>query len=190
MPQHLVARGNNRLPCFFEDQDRRVYLGYLREYSAELACEIHAYVLMTNHIHLLVTCREPGGISRFMQVLNRRYSRYFNRAHGRTGTLYEGRFRSCLIETERYFLAVMRYIELNPVRAGMVALPGDYPWSSHRANASGIPGGLLTPHPIYLGLAAALEGRKWAYQRLFETAIPDDDIQIIRGSTLKGVPLK
>ena len=113
---------------------------------------MHAYVLMTNHVHLLVTGREPRSISRFMQQLNRRYSRYFNKAHERTGTLYEGRFGSSHIESERYFFTVMRYIEINPVRAGMVRHPGDYPWSSHRQNACGAPNGLLTPHPLFIGL--------------------------------------
>jgi putative transposase len=190
MPQHLVVRGNNRLPCFFNDQDRRVYLGYLGEYAVAQACEIHAYVLMTNHVHLLATAREAGAMSRFMQVLNRRYSRYANKAHGRTGTLYEGRFRSCLIETERYFLAVMRYIELNPVRAGMVAHPSEYQWSSYLWNSSGAPAGFLTPHPVYLGLSATREGRRKAYQSLFGSDMDDEDLENIRGSTAKCKPLK
>ena len=158
MPQHLIVRGNNRLPCFIDDRDRNLYLSYLQEYSLANGCEIHAYVLMTNHVHLLATGREAMGVSRFMQVLNRRYARYFNKAHERTGTLYEGRFRSSLIQTERNFFAVMRYIELNPVRAGMVATPGEYRWSSHRENVGGAPRGLVTPHPLYDQLGASPGG--------------------------------
>jgi putative transposase len=190
MPQHLVVRGNNRLPCFFDDQDRHVYLAYLGEYAKTYSCEIHSYVLMTNHVHLLATAREPGAISSFMQVLNRRYSRYANKAHERTGTLYEGRFRSCLVETDRHFLAVMRYIELNPVRAGMVAHPADYRWSSYRLNASGRPSGILTPHPVYLELANAPEDRREAYRRLFGQAMTTEDLEHIRSGISKGKPLK
>src|SRR2546422_6579877 len=149
-PQHLIARGNNRGPCFFNDRDRRVFLKYLGEACVIHECDVHALVLMTNHVHLLATGKRPGSISRTMQSVERRYSRYVNSAYGRTGTLYDGRFKSSIVETGAYFLACMRYIELNPVRAGMVAMPADFAWSSFRQNSSGLPKGLITAHAEYL----------------------------------------
>ncbi len=148
LPRHLWIRGNNRLPCFLDVQDRHVYLAYLGESLESSNTELHAFVLMTNHVHLLATGIEADSVSRFMQQLNRRYSRYFNKAHDRTGTLYEGRYQSRVVETDPHFLGEMRYIERNPVKAGMVQHPGDYPWSSYWQNACGDPGGLLTPHPL------------------------------------------
>jgi REP-associated tyrosine transposase len=180
VPRHLVVRGNNRLPCFVEDEDRGVYLNYLQESLLASKTEVHAYVLMTNHVHLLATGREADSVSRFMQQLNRRYSRYFNKAHSRTGTLYEGRYRSKLIQTEKHFLAAMRYIERNPVRAGMVANPAEYPWSSHRQNARGAPAGMLTPHPLYEGLGKDPDNRSRAYRNLFELPDDEQDLQVIR----------
>lgn len=182
MPQHLVVRGNNRLPCFFEDRDRHVYLDYAREHSAGLACDIHAFVLMTNHVHIVATGREPGAISRFMQVLNRRYARYVNKAYDRTGTLYEGRFRSVLIVTDRQFFTAMQYVERNPVVAGLVKAPGDYPWSSFRENAKGAPGGLLTAHPLYCQLGATPGDRSRAYLRMFTDAVDPNDLATIRAT--------
>ena len=185
MPQHLWIRGNNRLPCFFEELDRHVYLGYLNEASIVSASEVHAYVLMTNHVHLLATGREPRSLSRLMQAVNRRYSRYFNKAHERTGTLYESRYRSSLVQTERYFFALMRYIELNPVRAGMVQHPGGYPWSSYRQNALGAPAGVLTAHPLYCQLGTTPSDRSHAYRRLFSMPMDDDTISEIRTALKK-----
>jgi len=172
IPRHLWVRGNNRQPCFVEDKDRFVYLDYLQESLVASKTEVHAYVLMTNHVHLLATGREPNSVSRFMQQLNRRYARYFNKAHSRTGTLYEGRYRSSLIETDRYFFTAMRYIECNPVEAGMVGHPEEYPWSSFRQNSCGSPGGVITPHPLYDGLGQCPADRRCAYRRLFE--LPED----------------
>lgn len=179
-PRHLWIRCNNRLPCFLEDQDRHVYLTYLGESLESSNTDLHAFVLMTNHVHLLATGQEADSVSRFMQQLNRRYSRYFNKAHDRTGTLYEGRYQSRLVETDSHFLGEMRYIERNPVKAGMVQHPGDYPWSSYWQNASGEPGGLLTPHSVYQELGSSPEARGLAYRRLFE--LPDEDrkLEVIR----------
>jgi putative transposase len=180
MPCHLWVRGNNRLPCFIGDEDRRIYLSYLAESAESFSTEVHAFVLMTNHVHLLVTGREPRSISRFMQQVNRRYSRYFNKAHDRTGTLYEGRFGSSHIESERYFFTAMPYIESNPVRAGLVRHPGDYPWSSHRQNASGAPDGLLTPHPLFIGLGGDPASRARAYLALFDLPEDEEALKVIR----------
>jgi putative transposase len=180
MPCHLWVRGNNRLPCFLEDDDRLVYLNYLGESCVGSSTDLHAFVLMTNHVHLLATGREPGSISRFMQQLNRRYSRFFNKAHGRTGTLYERRFGSSHIQTEPYFFTTMRYIESNPVRAGMVLHPRDYQWSSYRQNASGLPNGLLTPHPLYGCLGRDVESRAQAYRALFDLPEDEETLKVIR----------
>ena len=173
-------RGNNRAPFFHSDQDRHVFLRYLREALDETGCVIHAYVLMTNHVHLLVTSREPGAISRLMQSVGRRYARYVNFTQDRTGTLFEGRFKSSVVDSERYFLTVMRYIELNPVRAGMVPHPGAYPWSSFRQNASGEPSGLVVAHPQYEALGHDRQSRRRAYLSLFELDIEDETLHEIR----------
>lgn len=153
VPQHVIQRGNNREVCFFEEQDYTVYLSKLAEYAEKLEVEVHAFVLMTNHVHLLMTPISTGNISRLMQSLGRYYVRYINKKYDRTGTLWEGRYKSTLIDSEAYLLTVSRYIELNPVRANMVEQPGEYPWSSFRANALGVPIKLITPHEIYLRLA-------------------------------------
>jgi len=180
LPQHLILRGNNRTACFHSDLDRHVFLKYLREALEETGCVMHAYVLMTNHVHLLVTAHEAGVISRLMQSVGRRYARYVNTSQNRTGTLFEGRFKSSVVDTELYFLTVMRYIELNPVRAGMVVHPGDYPWSSFRQNASGAPSGLVTPHPQYEALGHDGLARRQAYLALFDGEFSDEALHEIR----------
>jgi putative transposase len=187
LPQHVWIRGNNRLPCFFTDKDRHVYLGYVKEESAERSCDVHAYVLMTNHVHLLVTGRKEGALSRFMQLLNRRYCRYVNQAHERTGTLYEGRFNSSQVLTDHYFLALMRYIELNPVRAAMVPSPGDYRWSSHAQNATGSPAGFLVEHPVYTALGSNRFERSVAYRHLFDVALDEPTLARIRRGIRQNV---
>ncbi len=137
IPQHVVQRGNNRLPCFLDDEDRQRYLQCLPQVLLRFGCRLHAYVLMNNHVHLLLTPEESGAVSRLMHTFARNYAGLFNGRHGRTGTLWEGRYKACLVDSGSYFLACSRYIELNPVRAWMVAQPGDHPWSSHGANAAG-----------------------------------------------------
>jgi putative transposase len=180
VPQHLIQRGNNRSACFFEEQDRFAYLDYLRETSQRNACAIHAYVLMTNHIHLLVTGGKKGAVSAMMQALGLRYVRYINRVYRRTGTLFEGRFKSSLVQSERYLLTCYRYIELNPVRAALVADPGDYRWSSYRHHALGDPNGLITDHSEYLSLGDTPGERRSAYTELIKEVLPDEDIAAIR----------
>ncbi|GAA5525253.1 hypothetical protein Maes01_01818 [Microbulbifer aestuariivivens] len=137
VPQHVIQRGNNRQVCFGCEDDFIAYAGWLRDYAEEYAVEVHAWVFMTNHVHLLVTPLEERAVSKMMQALGRMYVRYFNGAYQRSGTLWEGRYRSCLVQSEDYLLHCYRYIELNPVRAGMVKDPGKYCWSSYGANALG-----------------------------------------------------
>ena len=137
VPVHVVQRGNNRQAVFFDDSDYRAYLSWIREGCERYGCEIHAYVLMTNHVHLLATPQATNSISRMLQYVGRRYVPYINHTYGRTGTLWEGRFKASLIHAEGYLLTCYRYIELNPVRAQMVEAPELYRWSSFRANALG-----------------------------------------------------
>jgi len=178
--QHVVQRGNDRAPCFFQEADDLRYLQDLHEASVHHGCSLHAYVLMTNHVHLLVAPGSEGGVSRMMQAVGRRYVRYINDSSGRTGTLWEGRYKASLVDSERYVLACYRYIELNPVRAGLVAAPDQYRWSSHAANAQGAYDRLLTPHPVYLGLAPEPAQRLAHYRNLVEQAIPEDELASIR----------
>ncbi|GAW97700.1 transposase [Colwellia marinimaniae] len=137
IPQHVIQRGNNRNACFLLDRDRQYYLNKLQEYSQKFNVKIHAYVLMNNHVHLLLSPEEKFSVSLLMQSLGRSYVRYFNKSYKRSGTLWEGRFKSSLIDSENYFLIVSRYIELNPVRANMVEKPESYDWSSYRTKNKG-----------------------------------------------------
>ena len=159
---------------------------YLAEACGVNDCDVHACVLMTNHVHLLATGRASMALSKVMQDVGRRYARYVNSAYKRTGTLYEGRFKSSLVETRSYLLTCMRYIELNPVRAGMVRHPGDYPWSSFGQNVSGAPTGLVKPHAEYRQLGSTPERRGEAYRSLFEAVIPDSELVAIRESAEKS----
>lgn len=180
IPQHIVQRGNNRLPCFLDDEDRQRYLQLLLEALGRFGCRLHAYVLMDNHVHLLITPGEAGAVSRLMHTFARNYAGVFNHRHGRSGTLWEGRYKSCLVDSEGYFLACSRYIELNPVRAWMAAEPADHPWSSHRANAGGAYDPLLRAHPCYLALGPDSASRAAAYRALFDEALPDEMVAEIR----------
>lgn len=174
IPQHIVQRGNDRQPCFAHDVDYSQYLQELGQAARRHACEVHAYVLMTNHVHLLVTPAEPGGASRMMQAIGRRYVACFNARYRRTGTLWEGRFRSALVDSDAYVLACYRYIELNPVRAAMCSAPDDYPWSSYHANALGRREPRLRPHPAWTALGTTDETRRKSYRELIATGIPQD----------------
>lgn len=171
LPQHVVVRGHNRADIFFDELGRRLFLKYLKLALAKGGCELHAFVLMSNHVHFVITGRQRSAVSDLMHSVQRRYSRFVNRRLDRRGTLFEGRFYSSTVQTETYLLACMRYIELNPVRAGIVQFPWLYPWSSYRDNAGGRPGGLLTPHSEYLALATRPERRAVAYRRLFDQAL-------------------
>ena len=180
IPQHVVQRGNDRMPCFHDDDDRRRYLTTLHEMACRYACTVHAYVLMTNHVHLLATPQSAGALSRMMQGLGRVYVAGFNVRHRRTGTLWEGRYKSCLVDNERYVLTCYRYIELNPVRAAMVADPAEYSWSSFSANALGTDCAIIRPHLSYVALGATPAMRRDAYRKLVHLAISDDDLVEIR----------
>ena len=189
VPLHVIQRGNNRLPCFTCRSDYLVYLDILRECAYDCGCTLHAYVLMTNHTHLLLSPDDEYGASGLMKRLGQRYTQYFNRNHTRTGTLWEGRFRSCLVLDEQYFLACQRYIELNPVRARMVEKPEDYPWSSYRANAFGQDSPLVEPHPAYLRLHQEAIARLAIYRQLCGDALPDQLIAQIRDASNGRRPL-
>ena len=184
--QHVIQRGNNREPTFASEQDVVFYLDCLRRASQEHALLIHAYVLMTNHVHLLATPEHEQSLPKTMQSVGRRYVQYFNYAHRRSGTLWEGRYRATPVQAEAYLLTCMRYIELNPVRAGMVGHPADYPWSSYRVNAQGELDGLISPHELYRRLARSPQERLSAYRQLFRVQIAKDDLDAIRDSTHKG----
>ncbi|MCH7982074.1 MAG: transposase [Proteobacteria bacterium] len=186
VPQHIIQRGNNRQACFFSTEDYRVYLKSLLLAAQKYDCFIHAYVLMTNHVHLLATGTTLGAVSLMMQSLGRRYVRYVNAAHRRTGTLWEGRFRSSLVDSERYLFACYRYIEMNPVRASIVTTPGDYPWSSFGYNASGVSDSLITAHKCYTALADTHAVRRKVYRNLFERPVDDDEIKAIRAHVKQG----
>lgn len=163
VPVHAVQRGNNRAACFVTEEDRSFYLFHLGRELGRSGCQLHAYCLMTNHVHLLLTPKAAESCALLMKQIGQLHSQYFNRLYKRTGSLWEGRFRSCLVQTERYLLACYRYIELNPVRAGMVSHPGRYRWSSYRDNSSGDPKNIVTPHSEYLRLGAGVEERGRAY---------------------------
>ena len=186
VPLHIVQRGNNRADCFFSDMDRRFYLKCLAEAASARGCEVHAYVLMSNHVHLLVTPGTQGATSSMLQDLGRQYVRTVNRAHNRSGTLWEGRFKSNLIDTERYLWTCHRYIELNPVRAGIVSRPGDYTWSSHRYYAIGKPDRVVTPHGLYATLGANAVACRFAFLAVFGDALPEVEIERLRTAVQRG----
>lgn len=183
VPTHIVQRGNNRQTCFYEEQDRSFYLFHLRRLLQSCACALHAYCLMTNHVHLLVTTEQIDGCTLLMKHLGQLHTQYVNRNYGRSGTLWEGRFRSCLVQSESYVLACYRYIESNPVRAGLAEHPRDYPWSSYQANAEGTGGTLVIPHPEYLRLGTTGVERRRAYQELFGFTLQPERVEEIRSAT-------
>ena len=182
-PLHLIQRGNNRQACFYSDSDYLVYLEWLDEYARKHECQIHAYVLMTNHVHLLVTPLKAESVGLLMKQLGQRYVQYINRSYRRSGTLWEGRFKSCVAEDDVYVLGCYRYIELNPVRADMVEHPAEYRWSSYRANAQSEKSTLLTPHQQYVDLASNGEQRTMAYRDLFRYQMEPGLVDEIRKAT-------
>jgi putative transposase len=188
LPHHVVQRGNNRVPTFYHDEDYRYYLNVLCKSMEDHGVVLHAYVLMTNHVHLLMSPTSTNGLSLTMQALGRRYVTHINKTYRRTGTLWEGRFKASVIDSDQYCLACYRYIELNPVRAGMVSTPAEYPWTSYRSNALGETNYLLTPHPLYLNLAATPEVTATRYRRLVEEKLNADIVDDIRYGSAKGLP--
>lgn len=168
VPQHVVQRGNNRQACFKQHQDYCFYASLLKKHSAKYQVDIHAWVFMTNHIHLLCTPRKNESISLMMQCVSAQYSRYFNNMYQRTGTLWEGRFRACLVEAENYLFTLYFYIELNPVRAGMVKHPSQYKWSSYAINTGAVSSSLCTPHPLFYQLGNNSLSVKAVYKNMLE----------------------
>ncbi len=183
VPVHIVQRGNNRQPCFFQEQDRNFYLLLLGRLLRSNGCALHAYCLMTNHVHLLVTADRLEGCARLMKHLGQLHTQYVNRGYARSGTLWEGRFRSCLVQTEDYVLSCYRYIELNPVRAGLSTHPRSYSWSSYRFNAEGACDALVTPHDEYRRLGNSNEERRHAYRALFNLLLEPERVDEIRAAT-------
>ena len=178
-PYHIVQRGNNREACFIEPENYGYYLELWDQVSQRYGVAVHAYCLMTNHIHVLATPEKDASISTTMKVVGSRYAQYINKKYRRTGTLWEGRHRSSLIQSERYLLTCSRYIELNPVRAGMVRRPEEYRWSSYGVNGWG-DAGWLTPHPEYLRLGSNREERTYAYREIFKQQFSEEDLHAIR----------
>ena len=181
LPYHLIQRGNNREACFIEPENYRCYLQLWRQLAARHGVAVHAYCLMTNHVHFLVTPATHTAVSRTMKEVGSRYAHYINKRYGRTGTLWEGRHRASLVQSERYLLTCMRYIELNPVRAALVSRPEEYRWSSYRANVWG-ESSWLQAHGEYLRLGATSEARARAYRELFRTQLGEKDLHLIRNA--------
>jgi len=189
VPLHIVQRGHNREPCFFAEEDYRAYLHWLGEALKKQRCTLHAYVLMTNHVHLLVTPERAQSIPKLIITLGRRYVQYINTTYHRTGTLWDSRYKSSLIQAETHLLSCQRYIELNPVRAAMVDDPAHYPWSSYRRNALGRANPYLSPHPLYLALGKDEKTRRAAYRSLFRAELDNETISDIRLALRQNQPL-
>ena len=185
-PHHVIQRGNNRQPIFATPADRERLLALLAEYAAQFGVALHAYVLMDNHFHLLATPETAQGLPQMMQAVGRRYVRYFNDSQGRSGTLWEGRYRSTLIQAERHLLACMAYIDLNPVRAGLVVDPRDYPWSSHGHYTGQRHDRLITPHALYWQLGNTPFAREAAYAELVRAGLSPAQQQALTQSALRG----
>jgi len=185
-PQHVIVRGNNRSEIFRAEADYRFYLEKLQQACEKHGCQIHAYVLMTNHVHLLITPHAEHALAKVLQMVGRYYVQYYNHSYGRTGTLWEGRYKATLIDSATYLLTCMRYIELNPVRAGMVTHPSEYPWSSYHRNALGAINEMVNPHLEYQRLGRTAESRQAAYRQLFKHHVSDDAMNEIRDATNKA----
>jgi putative transposase len=185
-PQHITQRGVDRAPIFAAVQDYVAFRDYLRDACERHACQLHAYVLMTNHVHLLLSPSTRQGMEKVMQSVGVRYVRHFNETYRRTGPLWEGRYRATPIDSGRYLLSCYRYIELNPVRAGLVTHPALYEWSSHRANALGFPDPLVTAHSIFASLGPSVGQRCAAYRRICRASMEVSTLAAIRDATNKG----
>jgi putative transposase len=185
-PHHIIQRGNNRQAIFAERDDYEALLGLLEQYAKEFQVAIHSYVLMSNHFHLLATPQTADGVPQLLQAVGRSYVRRFNKRHGRTGTLWEGRYKSTLIQAERYLLACMVYIDLNPVRAGIVTNPAEYPWGSYSHYSGGRADRLITPHPFYWELGNTPFAREQAYAELVAAGIGSKEQQALTDATFRG----
>jgi len=188
-PCHIISRGNNRNACFYADEDYLFYLECLNDACIKHSASVHAYVLMTNHVHLLITPSTKEAIPQIMQSIGRRYVQYINTTYQRTGTLWEGRYKACLIDAEQYLLACYTYIELNPVRAAMVEHPADYLWSSYTVNTGTRPRRQLTVHEVYTRLGADHKTRCQAYKDLCLTGLSSEVIEKIQHASCFSIPL-
>jgi putative transposase len=182
-PLHIIQRGNNRQACFFAEEDYLVYLVWLKEYAKRTECSVHAYVLMSNHVHLLLTPKKSDSAGRVMKSLGQRYVQYINRTYKRSGTLWEGRFRSCIIQPEEHLFVCQQYIEMNPVRAGLVKHPSEYRWSSYQVNGQGEKSALIDHHLLYHDLGRTSQERQRAYRELFRDELESGEIDKIRKAT-------
>lgn len=189
LPLHIVQRGHNRDACFFCEEDYLAYREWLGEALKATGCQLHAYVQMTNHVHLLLTPPAPEAVSQLVISLGRRYVQYINKSYRRTGTLWDSRYKSSLVQADAYLLLCQRYIELNPVRAAMVDDPAHYRWSSYRANGLGQADSLLAPHAVYADMGSNETERRAAYRALFRPELDDDAISDIRMALNQGQPL-
>lgn len=183
VPLHIIQRGNNRQRCFLADADYLVYLGMLHKAAQLASCSVHAYVLMSNHVHVLATPDKDESAARMMKSVGERYVRYFNKRYERTGTLWDGRYKSCPVHDETYLMVCYRYVELNPVRAGMVEDPLHYRWSSYHANAFGARDDLIVTHTLYQALGNNHFEREVAYRELVLEAIGADQVDNLRDAT-------
>jgi putative transposase len=186
IPYHVVQRGNNKSPVFFTDQDYLFFLDVLQEAKVKHPCSIYSYCLMTNHFHLLLEPKDKDNISLLIKLLGAKYVHYINKVYTRTGTLWEGRFKCSLIDKESYFLSCLRYIETNPVRAGIVNAPELYCWSSYRFRAFGEKNPILDFDPWYNSLGNDDEERQFIYRQFFQNLMPEPAIKVIREMTNKG----
>jgi putative transposase len=189
IPLHIVQRGHNREPCFFSEEDYASYLHWLGEALGEAECALHAYVLMTNHVHLLLTPKKAAAVPKLIMSLGRRHVQYINRTHDRSGTLWDSRYKSSVVQAQTYLLTCQRYIELNPVRAAMVDDPAHYRWTSYRHNALGAPDSRITPHPLYVSLGQTDKARQIAYRALFRAPLDGTAIDDIRLALNQNQPL-
>ena len=185
-PHHAIQRGNNRQPIFLDTPDRERMLALLAEHAPRHGVALHAYVLMDNHFHVLATPATADGLPKFMQAVGRSYVRWFNDRHGRSGTLWEGRYRSTLVQADRYLLVCMAYVDLNPVRAGLVADPRDHPWSSHHHYIGLRNDRFVTPHPLYWALGNTPFAREAAYAELVRAGVSRHDEALLTDSALQG----
>ncbi len=185
-PQHVIQRGNNRMPIFLGKQDYELFWQFMVKACQRYLCRVHAYVFMTNHVHFIMTPVNENSISKVMQSVGTRYAQYFNARQSRTGAMWEGRYKATLIETDNYLWTCCRYIELNPVRAGVVRRPEDYQWSSYHANAEGKVDPLVTSHELLDSLGKGQTGCQAAYRALFNDEIDDATLDHIRTMTQKG----
>lgn len=188
VPCHVIQRGNNRDATFFSEQDYQFYLECLYDASLKYHVDIHAYVLMTNHVHLLMTPLEKDSISLLMQSIGRRYVQYINKEYRRTGTLWESRHKASLVDSEKYLLLCSRYIELNPVNANMVKHPSGYKWTSYLHNTQGKPNRLISAHETYNRLGLCDTERQRAYAALFENRLDSNDVKVIRNAVQFSMP--